>query len=107
MAQVQTFPTWPQDNYDPVGFFILIKSGLVGVMIVLSCGQLMPELLAAQYPLRFMDMYGSYSVVYISLIFDMYVGTGHAAWLIFYASRKYVLGAGAIEEDPEASRPAG
>ena len=58
IAQVSTFPTWPADGYDPVGFFILIRSGLVGVMIVLSCGQLMPELLAAQYPLKFMDLYG-------------------------------------------------
>ena len=58
IAQVSTFPTWPSDGYDPVGFFILIRSGLVGVMIVLSCGQLMPELLAAQYPLKFLDMRG-------------------------------------------------
>ena len=37
---------------------VVVKSGLVGVMIVLAHGQLLPELLAAEYPLKFMDMYG-------------------------------------------------
>jgi len=44
---------WPDALY-----YVVVKSGLVGVMIVLAHGQLMPELLAAEYPLRFMDMYG-------------------------------------------------
>ena len=47
---------WPDALY-----YVVVKSGLVGVMIVLAHGQLMPELLAAEYPLRFMDMYGQSS----------------------------------------------
>jgi hypothetical protein len=31
---------------------------------------------------------GSYSIVYISLFFDA-VGVGHAAWLVFFSTRKY------------------
>jgi len=73
-------------GYNPIGFYIIVKSGLVGVLIVLSFGQLMPELLAQEYPLRFMNMYGAYSVGYISLFFDG-VGVGHCAWTIYYLTR--------------------
>ena len=72
-------------------------------MIVLSCGQLMPELLAAQYPLRFLDLYGSYSVMYISLIFD-WIGVGHAAWLIHYTC-EYFRG-NLHKEEIEQEKPA-
>lgn len=52
LAQITTFAEWSGEGYDPIGFYIIIKSGLVGVLIVLSFGQLMPELLAQEYPLR-------------------------------------------------------
>jgi hypothetical protein len=87
LAQVSTFNTWPADGYNPVGFFIIIKSGLVGVLIVLSFGQLMPELLAQEYPLRFMNMPGSLTVGRISLFFDK-IGVGHCAWTVYYATRR-------------------
>jgi hypothetical protein len=57
-------------------------------MIVLAHGQLLPELLAAEYPLKFMDLYGSYSVSYLSLFFDS-IGVGHHAWAVYYATRPY------------------
>eukprot|EP01035_Chromulina_nebulosa_P030376 gene30376-40361_t len=62
LAQVFTFHHWKHGNINPVIFYIAIQSGLVGVLIILSCGQLLPELLAAEYPLRFMDMYGSFTI---------------------------------------------
>jgi hypothetical protein len=58
----------------------------VGVLNILAFGQLLPELLAAQYPLRFMNMYGACSVVYISQFFDM-MGVGHCAWTMYYITR--------------------
>lgn len=51
----------------------------------------MPELLAAEFPLRFMDMRGSYSVVYLSLFFDT-VGVGHCAWTIHYTINYFLHG---------------
>lgn len=86
LAQIFTLDHFPNPGYDPVGFFIIVKSGLVGVMIVLAHGQLLPELLAAEFPLRFMDMYGSFSVTYMSLFFDS-VGVGHHAWAVYYVTR--------------------
>lgn len=59
LAQIFTFANFENEGYDPVAFFIIIKSGLVGVLIVLAFGQLMPELLAAEFPLRFMNMPGT------------------------------------------------
>jgi len=38
------------EGYNAIGFYIIVKSGLVGVLIVLSFGQLMPELLAQVSP---------------------------------------------------------
>ena len=84
----------------------------------------MPELLAAQYPLRFLDLYGNdyllalmiicvllnhalalgcYSVTYISLGFD-WIGVGHAGWLIHYAYRYFFMKN--METQPEAEKPA-
>ena len=85
IAGCTTFVDWPAGNINKALFWTLIKSGLVS-MVVLSFGQLMPELLAAEYPLRFMDMYGSYSIVACSLFFDQ-CAVGHAAWAIYYAIR--------------------
>ena len=89
LAQVFTLNKMENEwGWDPVLYFIVVKSGLIGVMIVLAHGQLMPELLAAEYPLRFMDMYGSYTISYISLFFDA-IGVGHHAWAVFYATRPF------------------
>ena len=76
LSQVFTFAGFVNTGYNPVLFYIVIKSGLVGVFLTLAFGQLMPELLAAEFPLRFMDLYGSYSVGCLSLVFDA-IGVGH------------------------------
>jgi len=91
LAQVFTFNTWEPGSVNPVIFYIAIKSGLVGVLIILSCAQLLPELLAAEYPLRFMNMYGSFSIAYASLFFDA-IGVGHCAWTIYFVTRKLCCG---------------
>jgi hypothetical protein len=61
-----------------------VKSGLSGVFITLAFAQLLPELLAAKYPLRFMNILGSYSIVRITLFIES-IGVGHCAWFIFFA----------------------
>ncbi len=86
LAQSFTFANWNPGNYNPVLFFIVIKSGLVGVLIILSFAQLLPELLAAEFPLRFMNMFGSVTVAKLSLFFDA-IGVGHCAWAVYYVTR--------------------
>ena len=90
LAQMTTFPDWKSDGYNPVLFFIVIQSGLVGVLIVLAFGQLMPELLAAEYPLKFTNLFPCYSIVYISLVFD-WIGVGHCAWAFYYIVRRFTF----------------
>jgi len=103
LAQICTFDHWKRGGYDKVGFFIIIQSGLVGVLVTLAFGQLNPELLAQEFPLRFMNMPGSYSIGAISLLFDG-VGVGHAAWTVYYATRAlcckaHMAEAGSVIED--------
>lgn len=89
LAQIFTFAHWKADGYNEILFFIIVRSGLVGVLIILSFAQLLPELLAAEYPLRFMNMYGSNFISYICLFFDS-LGVGHCAWSIYYGTRAIV-----------------
>lgn len=98
LAQVSTFPTWNMDGLGPVPNFIIIRSGLVGVLIVLSFGQLLPELLAAEFPLRFMNMRGSFLVVWTSLIMDE-LAVGHAAWTVYFTFRSLLCGTALPVED--------
>jgi hypothetical protein len=87
LGQVTTMAFFPRDNYNKVLFYIIVQSGLVGVMVVLAFAQLCPELLAAEYPLRFMNLPGAYTVGAVSLIFDN-IGVGHCAWAVYYVSRR-------------------
>jgi len=86
LGQIFTFAFFENPGWNPILFYIVIKSGLVGVLTTLSFGQLMPELLAAEYPLRFMNLTYSYWVVYMSLFFD-FIGVGHCAWAFYYLTR--------------------
>ncbi len=101
LAQLLTFAYFPAEGYNPVLFYVVVKSGLVGVFIVLAFAQLLPELLAAEYPLRFMNMPGAYSVVNVCLLFDSF-GVGHASWAIYFASRRYCCAAAAATGDRAA-----
>lgn len=87
LAQIFTFAYWNPSGYNKIIFFIIVQSGLVGVFVILAFAQLLPELLAAEYPLRFMDMPGSYTIATLSLFFDS-LGVGHCAWAIYYSFRK-------------------
>ncbi len=100
LAQIFTFHGWSSDGYNPVLFYIVVRSGLVGVLVVLAFAQLLPELLAAEYPLRFMNMLGSNFICNTSLFFDS-LGVGHCAWSIYFTTRSLVCG-GQMAEDGKA-----
>lgn len=55
----------------------------------------MPELLAAEYPLRFLNLPGVWSICRLCLFFDS-CAVGHAGWAIYYATRPMVC-AGEVE----------
>jgi hypothetical protein len=86
LAQIFTFAEWHNTGYNPVLFFIVVKSGLVGVFVILAFAQLLSELLAQEFPLRFMNLYGSYTIVVCSLVLDSF-GVGHCAWSVYFTTR--------------------
>ena len=71
LGQITTMAHFPSDGYNPIGFYIIVKSGLVGVMVVLAFAQLCPELLAAEYPLRFMNLPGGGNEYFYPLSFPL------------------------------------
>ena len=91
LAQIFTFANWENHGLNPIVFFIGVKSGLVGVFVILAFAQLLSELLAAEYPLRFMNLYGSYTICSLSLFFDS-LGVGHCAWTVYYTTRALFCG---------------
>jgi hypothetical protein len=101
LGQVSTLHHFPSDGYNKVLFYIIVQSGLVGVMVVLAFAQLCPELLAAEFPLRFMNLPFSYTVVWVSLIFDN-IGVGHCAWAVYYSLRSFVCRGHISNEHGEA-----
>jgi hypothetical protein len=105
LATTSTFANWEAPSNIPAGlFFFGVQSGLVGVMIVLTFGQLCPELLAAEYPLCFMDMMGSLTITRVCIFFDR-CGVGHAAWLVYHATKSAVCRKGGEKIHDEEVRP--
>jgi len=86
LGQVFTLANFPNPGWNPIIFYIVVKSGFVGVLVTLAFGQLLAELLAAEFPLRFMNMFGSVIIGYLSLVFDA-IGVGHAAWTVYFITR--------------------
>ena len=89
IAQLTTYPEYTLPSSHPVLFWLLFRSGLCGVFIVLGLGQLLPELMAEEVPLDFMNLYGSYTVVQLSLFFDS-LGVGSAGWLLYFAGQRCI-----------------
>lgn len=100
LAQITTFANWKNTGINPIVFFLGVRSGLPGVFVILAFAQLLSELLAAEFPLRFMNLFGSFSVVSISLVLDSF-GVGHCAWSVYFMTRSLFC---AGQMDLEAGR---
>ena len=69
-AQLTTFPTLPKHGWPGWLFVLVIDTGLVGALVVLAFGQLMPQLVAATHPVALMNLPGAWSVVQLALGFE-------------------------------------
>lgn len=84
-AQITTYSTLPLPI--PKWLFIfIIETGLPGVLVVLSFGQLMPQLVAATHPITFMDLRGSWIVIKIALMFEA-MGITHFSWVLTFFTK--------------------
>jgi len=62
-------------------FIAIIDTGLPGALVVLAFGQLMPQLVASTHPVTFMNLIGAWSVVKLTLVFEV-IGITHFSWVL-------------------------
>lgn len=67
-------------------FTLIIETGFPGVMVVLSFGQLMPQLVAATHPITFMNIPGAWLVIQIALGFEA-IGITHFSWVLTFFTK--------------------
>jgi hypothetical protein len=82
MAQVTSFPAISHLGINSIVWFIFIQTGLPGAMVVTTIGSLQPQLLAAKDPWKFMDLYGSYSVLNLCFGLEASGICTHFAWML-------------------------
>ena len=101
-AQLTTYPKLPKDGWPEWLFVLVIDTGLPGALVVLSFGQLMPQLVAATHPMGFMNLPGAWNVVKLALILES-LGIAHFSWVLS-SLVKYLGKLGEAEEnfDPAA-----
>jgi hypothetical protein len=99
MAQVTSFPDISHLGINSIVWFIFIQTGLPGALVVTTIGSLQPQLLAAKDPWRFMDLYGSYSVLYLCYGLEASGICTHFAWMLIGILRSTVY----TTNDPQAS----
>jgi hypothetical protein len=72
------------EEYLPYGlYFVLVTSGLPGVMIALQLAQLTPQLLAEQNNIAFINLRGSYIVARWALFVESF-GIVNVTWILYY-----------------------
>jgi hypothetical protein len=82
MAQVTSFPEISHLGINSIVWFIFIQTGLPGALVVTTIGSLQPQLLAAKDPWKFMDLYGSYSVLCLCYGLEATGICTHFAWML-------------------------
>jgi hypothetical protein len=90
ISQLTSFPHMPQIL--PYGLeHLLIKTGLPGVLITLTIGQLFPQLLADEYTLRFLNLKGSLLFINIAMLIETFGVFTHFSWLMSYGLIAWVF----------------
>lgn len=84
IAQITTFPEWPDNSIAP-GLILVLRCGTAGILITLSFGQLLPQLLCEEYMTSFVNLPGCYSIVMIALFIEK-LGISHFSWFLFRIS---------------------
>ena len=85
IAQCTTLPSTPVDYLGmPTGLVLgLVRSGLPGIMLTLTIGQLVPQLFVEEFTLPFMNLYGCWFVTQLAF-FAEFIGVCNFSWLLFY-----------------------
>jgi hypothetical protein len=90
ISQLTSFPNMP--HFLPYGLeHILIKTGLPGVLVTLTVGQLFPQLLADEYTLRFLNLKGSLLFIHVATFIEAFGVFTHFSWLMSYGLIAWVF----------------
>jgi hypothetical protein len=75
---MRVFP-W-SDATIPDGATIFVDQGVVSIIVIACVGQLAPQILAAQYPIQFTELPGSWMLVKLCILIDS-IGFTYFSWL--------------------------
>jgi hypothetical protein len=85
VAQVTAFPNMTSlpgiGELPPWFMSAVFETGLPGALIVVACGQLIPQLIGEEYPLALMDLWGAPQVTTLALVLHS-IGLTHFAVLV-------------------------
>lgn len=74
IAQLTTFATFPANLFgmeiNEVFLDIFVRSGLPGVIITVTVFQLLPSMISKEYPIKFINLPGIYSIISIALTIE-------------------------------------
>lgn len=86
ITQLNHFPT---NKLDSFLYACIITFGLPGVLIFVQFAQLAPQLIADEYKIDFMNMRGSYCIIYLALCVES-LGITNCTWVL-YGIINYIL----------------
>eukprot|EP00808_Paulinella_micropora_P007141 g19799.t1 len=90
IAQLTTFPHFPQGPLPNWLFILVIQTGLAGALFILLLGQLLTRITGSVYPMQFCNLPGARYVFWACLGLEA-LGITEASWL-FAGSIRWMLG---------------
>eukprot|EP00808_Paulinella_micropora_P000203 g46702.t1 len=90
IAQLTTFPDFPQGPLPNWLFILVIQTGLAGALFILLLGQLLTRITGSVYPMQFCNLPGARAVFWACLGLE-FLGITEASWL-FAGSIRWMLG---------------
>lgn len=93
IAQLTSFPDIPKDfaGLPPTMVLILLQTGLPGVALTLTYGQLISQIFVEQFPVEFLNLYGTEFVIRLCLGTEA-LGICHWAWFLYHVTSRMFYG---------------
>ena len=97
IAQITVFPDMPHNfgGMPAAMVTVVVETGLPGVALVLTYGQLISQLFVEEFTMPFMDIYGTYTVTQMGFAAE-YIGICHFSHLLYHIA-SHVFFADVIE----------
>jgi len=85
IAQLTSFPGIPPDfaGMPPLMVLVLIQTGLPGVALTLTVGQLISQIYVEEFTMQFLNLPGCEFCIRLSL-YTEYIGVCNTSWLLYH-----------------------